>query len=130
MAIAALNNAKTRKVLAALEGNWQAEMEGYHTYTTLADRDSDPVRAQVLRHLAQAELEHAALWAGRIEQLGGSAPSYSGKPGGDADSLASRAGGIRMALRRVEIEESRAIASYGEQLKSLGDADSFSSSNT
>ena len=124
MAIAALNNAKTRKVLAALEGNWQAEMEGYHTYTTLADRDSDPVRAQVLRHLAQAELEHAALWAGRIEQLGGSAPSYSGKPGGDADSLASRAGGIRMALRRVEIEESRAIASYGEQLKSLGDADS------
>ena len=95
MAIAALNNAKTKKVLAALEGNWQAEMEGYHTYTTLADRDSDPVRAQVLRHLAQAELEHAALWAGRIEQLGGPAPAYSGKPGGDADSLASRAGGVR-----------------------------------
>ena len=124
MAIAALNNAKTKKVLAALGGNWQAEMEGYHTYTTLADRDTAPVRAQVLRHLAQAELEHAALWAGRIEQLGGPAPAYSGKPGGDADSLASRAGGIRMALRRVEIEESRAIASYGEQLKSLGDADS------
>ena len=124
MAIAALNNAKTKKVLAALAGNWQAEMEGYHTYTTLADRDTDPVRAQVLRHLAQAELEHAALWAGRIEQLGGPAPAYSGKPGGDADSLASRAGGIRMALRRLEIEESRAIASYGEQLKSLGDEES------
>ena len=125
MAIAGLNNARTKKVLAALEGNWQAEMEGYHTYTTLADRDSDPVRAQVLRHLAQAELEHAALWAGRIEQLGGPAPAYSGKPGGDADSLASRAGGVRMALRRLEIEESRAIASYGEQLKSLGDEDSI-----
>jgi VIT1/CCC1 family predicted Fe2+/Mn2+ transporter/rubrerythrin len=124
LAIAGLNNARTKKVLAALEGNWQAEMEGYHTYTTLADRDSDPVRAQVLRHLAQAELEHAALWAGRIEQLGGPAPAYSGKPGGDADSLASRAGGVRMALRRLEIEESRAIASYGEQLKSLGDEDS------
>lgn len=125
MAIAGLNNARTKRVLAALEGNWQAEMEGYHTYTTLADRDSDPVRAQVLRHLAQAELEHAALWAGRIEQLGGPAPAYSGKPGGDADSLASRAGGVRMALRRLEIEESRAIASYGEQLKSLGDEDSI-----
>jgi VIT1/CCC1 family predicted Fe2+/Mn2+ transporter/rubrerythrin len=125
LAIAGLNNARTKKVLAALEGNWQAEMEGYHTYTTLADRDSDPVRAQVLRHLAQAELEHAALWAGRIEQLGGPAPAYSGKPGGDADSLASRAGGVRMALRRLEIEESRAIASYGEQLKSLGDEDSI-----
>ncbi len=124
MATAPLNSAKTKKALAALEGNWQAEMEGYHTYTALADRDSDPVRAQVLRHMAQAELEHAALWAGRIEQLGGPEPAYKGKPGGDADSLASRAGGVRMALRRLEIEESRAIASYGEQLKSLGDVDS------
>jgi vacuolar iron transporter family protein len=96
-------------------------MEGYHTYSTLADRDTDPVRAQVLRHLAQAELEHASLWASRIEELGGAAPAYSGSPGGDADSLASRAGGTKMALRRLEIEESRDIARYGTQLKELGD---------
>jgi VIT1/CCC1 family predicted Fe2+/Mn2+ transporter len=121
MPITLLSGAKTKKVLAALEGNWQAEMEGYHSYTTLADRDTDPVRAQVLRHLAQAELEHASLWEGRIKELGGEPPVYKGGPGGDADSLASRAGGIRMALRRLEIEESRAIAGYGEQLKALGD---------
>jgi vacuolar iron transporter family protein len=121
LAIAILTNARMKKVLAALEGNWQAEMEGYHSYQALADRDSEPVRAQVLRHLATAELEHAALWADRIAELGGPAPVYHGKPGGDADSLASRAGGVRMALRRLEIEESRAIASYGEQLKILGD---------
>jgi len=121
MPIAMLSGAKTKKILAALEGNWQAEMEGFHSYTTLADRDSDPVRAQVLRHMAQSELEHAALWEGRIKDLGGQSPVYKGHPGGDADSLASRAGGIRMALRRLEIEESRAIASYGEQLKALGD---------
>jgi len=121
MPIAMLSGAKTKKILAALEGNWQAEMEGYHTYNTLADRDSDPVRAQVLRHLAQAEIEHATLWEGRIKQLGGPAPVYSGGPGGQADSLASRAGGMRMALRRLEIEESRDIARYGEQLKALGD---------
>jgi VIT1/CCC1 family predicted Fe2+/Mn2+ transporter/bacterioferritin (cytochrome b1) len=119
--IAALNSARSRKVLAALELNWQAEMEGYHTYSTLADRDTDPVRAQVLRHLAQAELEHAALWAGRIEELGGTPPLYKGGPGGDADSLANRAGGTKMALRRLEIEESRDIARYGTQLKELGD---------
>jgi hypothetical protein len=29
------------------------------------------VRAQVLRHLAGAEWEHAALWHGRILELGG-----------------------------------------------------------
>ena len=52
MATTILSSAKLKKVLAALEANWQAEMEGYHTYQTLADRDTDPVRAQVLRHLA------------------------------------------------------------------------------
>jgi VIT1/CCC1 family predicted Fe2+/Mn2+ transporter/rubrerythrin len=125
MANGTLSGAKLKKVLAALGGNWQAEMEGYHTYQALADRDSDPVRAQVLRHLAGAEWEHAALWHGRIEELKGATPVYEGKPGGDADSLASRAGGVRMALRRLEIEESRAIASYGEQLKTLGDEESI-----
>jgi VIT1/CCC1 family predicted Fe2+/Mn2+ transporter/rubrerythrin len=119
-----LSGAKLKKVLAALKGNWQAEMEGYHTYQTLADRDSDPVRAQVLRHLAGAEWEHAALWHGRIMELGGAEPVYHGNPGGEANSLANRAGGIRMALRRLEIEESRAIAKYGEQLKGLGDEES------
>ncbi len=121
MPIPMLAGARTKKILAALEGNWQAEMEGYHTYTTLADRDADPVRAQVMRHLAQAEIEHASLWEGRIKELGGPQPVYTGGPGGQADSLANRAGGMRMALRRLEIEESRDIARYGEQLKSLGD---------
>jgi VIT1/CCC1 family predicted Fe2+/Mn2+ transporter/rubrerythrin len=125
VAQATLSIAKQKKVLAALEANWRAEMEGYHTYQALADRDTDPVRAQVLRHLAGAEWEHAALWAGRIEELGQPVPVYHGRPGGEADSLANRAGGIRMALRRLEIEESRDIAKYGEQLKALGDEESI-----
>jgi VIT1/CCC1 family predicted Fe2+/Mn2+ transporter/rubrerythrin len=120
-----MSAAKLKKVLAALEGNWQAEVEAYHTYQTLADRDTDPVRAQVLRHLASAEWEHAALWHGRIIELGGPEPVYNGSPGGEANSLANRAGGVRMALRRLEIEESRHIASYGEQLKALGDEGSI-----
>jgi vacuolar iron transporter family protein len=116
-----MNSAKKKKLLTVLEGNWQAEMEGHRTYQALADRDSDPVRAQVLRHLAQAEIEHASLWAERIKELGGTEPVYTGSQKGEAGSLANRAGGIRMALRRLEIEESRAIARYGEQLKALGD---------
>jgi VIT1/CCC1 family predicted Fe2+/Mn2+ transporter len=116
-----MTGARLAKVLAALESNWQAEMEGCYTYRALADRDTDPVRAQVLRHLAAAEEEHAALWASRIKDLGGPDPVYRGSPHGEADSLASRAGGVRMALRRLEIEESRHIANYGNQLKDLGD---------
>jgi vacuolar iron transporter family protein len=125
MPTTAMSPAKLKKVLEALEGNWQAEMEGYSTYQALADRDTEPVRAQVLRHLAQAELEHAALWAERIKELGGEEPTYRGDPGGEADSLANRAGGMGMALRRLEIEESRHIAGYGEQLKALGDEGSI-----
>jgi VIT1/CCC1 family predicted Fe2+/Mn2+ transporter len=120
-----LNGARKQTILDALESNWQAEMEGYHTYQTLADRDTDPIRAQVLRHLASAEWEHAALWHGRIAELGGPEPVYKGSPGGEANSLANRAGGVRMALRRLEIEESRHIANYGRQLKDLGDEDSI-----
>ena len=125
MAIEVLNGDKLEKVLAALEGNWQAEMEGTSPTRPLPTRQRPGPGAQVLRHLATAELEHAALWAERIKELGGTEPEYNGKPGGEADSLANRAGGIRMALRRLEIEESRHIANYGEQLKALGDEGSI-----
>lgn len=118
-------NARLRKVLTCLEGNWQAEMEGYYTYLALADRETDAIRAAVLRHLAAAELEHAALWANRLIELGGVQPVYKGHPHGEADSLASRAGGPLMALRRLEIDESRHIANYGTQLKELGDEGSI-----
>lgn len=125
MATDSITGTRMKKILEALEANWQAEMEGYHTYLALADRDTDPVRAQVLRHLASAELEHAALWAERMKKLGGVEPVYRGSPHGEADSIANRAGGIRMALRRLEIEESRHIANYGKQLKDLGDEESI-----
>jgi rubrerythrin len=78
----ALSGVRLKKVLAALEGNWQAEMEGHNTYLALAERDTDPVRAQVLRHLAGAEWEHAALWHGRILELGGPEPVYTGRAHG------------------------------------------------
>jgi VIT1/CCC1 family predicted Fe2+/Mn2+ transporter len=116
-----LSGPRLEKILQALEENWQAEMVGCYTYRALADRDTDAVRAHVLRHLAIAEEEHAALWASRIKELGGPEPVYKGDPHGEADSLPNRAGGVRMALRRLEIEESRHIANYGKQLKELGD---------
>lgn len=125
MAVNELSGGRLKRVLEALEGNWQAEMEGYHTYNGLADLDTDPVRAQVLRHLAKAEHGHAELWATRIAALGGEAPVYKGTPGGDADKLSTIAGGFKMALRRTEIDESRHIAHYGRQIKELGDSESI-----
>lgn len=114
-----------QKLLRALEANWHTEMVGFYTYQALAERDADPIRSQTLMHMAKAEAEHAALWAGRIRELGGETPKYRGKPTGDADSLANRMGGDRMALRRLEIDESRAIAHYSRQLKELNDEPSL-----
>ncbi|MFP5227763.1 MAG: VIT1/CCC1 transporter family protein [Acidobacteriota bacterium] len=116
---------KEQKVLEALNENWQAEMRGFHTYNTLSERDDDPIRKKTLRHMAEQEAHHAALWAKRIRELGAELPKYEGKESGDADTLVNRLGGPQMALRRLEIEESRDIARYGQQLKDLGDEPSI-----
>src|SRR6185437_6411037 len=116
---------RRRKLLRALEHNWQTEMSGFYTYLTLAQRDTDPIRSHALRGMAEAEEQHAAQWAARIRELGAPVPKYHGKSTGDADSLANRMGGERMALRRLEIDESRAIALYSRQLRELDDPKSL-----
>jgi vacuolar iron transporter family protein len=109
------------KLLAALEANWQAEMEGNRTYLALAQRESDPQRSSALRGLAAAEQHHADLWAGRIRELGGPEPVYTGAPTGQAEDRGRFDGGSRLQFRRLEIDESRDIARYGKQLSELGD---------
>src|SRR3984885_681773 len=114
-----------KRLLAALEANLQAEMEGHYTYSALAKRENDPQRRNALRGLAAAEKHHASLWAGRIMELGGQVPQYTGSELGQADSLATQIGGTDLALRRLEIDEGRDIAKYGKQLKALGDEPSI-----
>ena len=120
-----MNSSDHKRVLNALTANWQAEMEGHFTYTALAKAESDPQRRNALRGLAAAEKHHADLWAGRIRELSGPAPKYDGDKSGRANSLANRVGGADLALRRLEIDESRDIAAYGKQLKELGDEPSL-----
>lgn len=115
----------TRKLISALEANWQAEMEGWHTYTALSKDEPDAHRRNALRGLATAEKHHADLWLERIKALGGTEPKYRGQPDGQASSLVNRIGGLDMALRRLEIDEARDIAKYGQQLKALGDEPSI-----
>lgn len=114
-----------KRILRILESNWQAEMLGFHTYGTLADHEADPSRRAAFRDLAQAEEHHAQLWAERIRALGGAVPVYRGRKSGEAGTLATRAGGMTLALRRLELDESRDIAKYARQLKDLGDEPSI-----
>lgn len=116
------------KLLSILEDNWHAEMEGFYAYKALAAREHNPARKSTLLHLADAERQHAWLWNTRISELGGNAPLYRGKT--DGVTLLNRIGGSEMALRRLEIEESRDIAKYAKQLKELGDEKSIAILNT
>ena len=116
-----MTETEKKKLLAALNANWQAEMEGFCTYSALAKNEADPHRRIALRGLATAEKHHADLWARRIKEIGGTEPQYTGSSTGQADSLANRVGGAQLALRRLEIDEGRDVAKYGKQLKALGD---------
>lgn len=60
-----------------------------------------------------------------MKALGGPEPQYKGTANGQADSLANHVGGPDLALRRLEIDEARDIAKYGQQLKALGDETSI-----
>jgi vacuolar iron transporter family protein len=111
----------TEHLIEALASNWQAEMRGYHTYNTLSKHESEPHRRRTLRNLALAEKQHADLWAGRLTALGAPLPVYDGLESGEADTLANRVGGPGLALRRLEIDESRDIARYAKQIEELGD---------
>src|SRR6202161_4307010 len=115
--MAQTSSQKEQKILEALSENWQAEMRRLHTYKTFAERDDDAVRSKTLRHMAEAEAQHAAMWAKRIRELGAELPKYDGKPTGDADTLVIRLGGPQMALRRLEVDGGGGIAGYGPILE-------------
>jgi VIT1/CCC1 family predicted Fe2+/Mn2+ transporter/rubrerythrin len=115
---------KRKELLKILESNWRAEMQGYHTYQTLADRETDPAQLSAFRTLASAEKRHADLWAGRIRAHGGSEPVYQGSKTGEADTISNRVGGVDITLRRLELDESRDIEKYAKQLIEIGDAPS------
>jgi len=116
-----VNGRRDPKLLVVLNANWQAEMEGFYTYKALSEKERNPQRRDALRVLAGAEKHHADLWAERIRAVGGPEPTYRGDLSGAAGSPAHRIGGTDLALRRLEIEESRDIARYGKQLTELDD---------
>ncbi len=50
-----MTSSDNKRLIAALEANWQAEMEGHYTYTAFAKDEVDPQRRNALRGLAAAE---------------------------------------------------------------------------
>lgn len=116
-----MNAPEKAKLLTILAENWQTEVEGYYTYNALAAVESDPQRRGALRGLAASEKHHADMWSQRSLALGGMTLVYRGRTFDDGPQAIAQLGGSRLALRRLEVDESRDIAAYRKQLEALQD---------
>jgi len=83
-------------------------MEAAATYRLLAQQEKDPRRRGVLQKLIRAEEQHAARWAERIRELGGTVPDAAGiRPRfGLTLDLASP----EVVYRKLEAMEARGLA--------------------
>lgn len=107
------------RLIEAIQANWKAEMKGFATYSQLAERAKDQNTRRALRGIAAAEKHHADLWADRLHALGAEVPAFDHRP--DEDVMRAQEQGGFGALRELELEESRDIARYGEQMEAFGD---------
>ncbi len=113
----------SEQVIATLERNWRAEMEGAATYRELANMEQDKHRKGLLLKLAEAEERHAKKWATRIVELGGQDPATKGQSIGPSRGviLTARAADLDTALRKAESTEEEHVRQYEAQARSLGD---------
>ncbi len=102
--------ADTARLLHALEQSWRREMEGAATYRILAGREAEERRRAIFLKLAEAEDGHAARWAGRIRELGGTVPdAHSVKP---ALGWSVNVAPVEVVIRKLEAQEGKDIAAY------------------
>ena len=112
-----------QKILATLESNWRAEMEGAATYRELADMEKNERRRALLIKLAEAEERHAKQWSDRIVELGGEDPATKGISVSPSKTVTITAGiaNLDAALRRIEATEEKHVREYNAQAERLGD---------
>ncbi len=103
-----MNIQDRQRSLTALEQSWRHEMEAAATYRQLAEHESDPRRKELLHKLIAAEEAHAARWAARIRELGGTVPA----PGAvkAALGLSLHMAPPDVVYRKLEAMEARGLA--------------------
>ncbi|HVB21867.1 MAG TPA: VIT1/CCC1 transporter family protein [Ktedonobacteraceae bacterium] len=118
-----LTESTRRELIAALQQNWQREMEGVHTYSDLAKNERDAGRRAVLEKMAQAEARHAAKWEQKLAELGSEPPQEQRTPGVRFQGWLRRQLGTEAALRQLENEEDKDIARYEAQARTINDSE-------
>jgi VIT1/CCC1 family predicted Fe2+/Mn2+ transporter/rubrerythrin len=119
----AVSGETRRELIAALQQNWQREMEGVRTYRNLAQNERDKARRNVLEKLAEAEARHAQKWERKLTELGAEPPTERLTPGTRFKGWLHRQLGTEAALRSIENEEDKDIARYEAQARSINDTD-------
>jgi vacuolar iron transporter family protein len=105
--------------LATVEKMWRREVEAAHTYKLLAERESDQKRREILLRLSAQEDRHAARWSERIQAATGHAPDAGEVERGL--TWFQKIGDPSVVLHRLEQEETKADAEYGELMARLSD---------
>jgi len=112
-----------RELIAALNQNWQREVEGARTYRDLAHNERDATRRSVLVKMAEAEAQHAQKWERKLAELGAEPPEEQRTLGIRLQAWLRRQLGTEAALRQLEAEEDKDIARYEAQARSIDDAE-------
>jgi len=115
-----------RELIAALNQNWQREVEGMRTYRELAEREKEAGKRNVLLKLAEAEERHAQKWERKLAELGAPTPKEKRTLSGRLKSWTRRQVGTEAALRHMESEEDRDIERYEAQALSINDSEAAS----
>src|SRR5579864_5304263 len=112
-----------RELIAALQQNWQREVQGARTYRDLAGKERDSAKRGVLEKLAEAETRHAQRWERKLAELGAEPPREERTLGVRFKGWLHRQLGTEATLRRMEGEEDKDIARYEAQARSINDTE-------
>ena len=112
-----------RELIAALQQNWQREVQGARTYRDLARNENDRAKRGVLEKLAEAETRHAQRWERKLAELGAEPPKEERTLGMRFKGWLHRQLGTEATLRRMEGEEDKDIARYEAQARSINDTE-------
>src|ERR1044071_5225310 len=105
--------------LVTVEKMWRREVEAAHTYKLLAGRETDQKRRDILLRLAEQEDKHAARWSERIHAATGRIPDPKEVERGL--TWFQKISDPTVVLHRLEQEETKADAEYGELMARLSD---------
>ena len=92
--------------------NWRAEMDAISLYRSLAQYERDPERASLLRDMAMTEEHHAAIMAGRLNEMGVPLPKYRLGLRTRLLVLLARVFGATAVLPVIESMEAKGVSNY------------------